>query len=173
MSLNCLPRRLPLHNVMWTPVLFYQQPLIFGPPQRAHQGWQIKQILKNNRKENIWLCPSNAYWFLRSSQAWKQDSLLASWHWIPVNWKNNLLIRLGYPAGLEPACLPCRWSAPDMEPCWEGAVCTWSRGWCQEGPHVSQEDTEAVYHFHTNSLGGLVFLLLKAPRIPGGFFFYF
>lgn len=39
---------------------------------------------------------------------------------------------------------------------------------------MSQEDTEAVYHFHTNSLGGLVFLLLKAPRIPGvGFFFIF
>ena len=71
MSLNCLPRWLALHNVMWTPGVFYQQPLTFGPPQRAHQGWQIKQILKNNRKENTWLCPSNAYWFLRSSRAWK------------------------------------------------------------------------------------------------------
>ena len=38
---------------------------------------------------------------------------------------------------------------------------------------MSQEDIKAVYHFHTNSLGGLVFLLLKAPRIPGVFVFYF
>lgn len=38
---------------------------------------------------------------------------------------------------------------------------------------MSQEDIKAVYHFHTNSLGGFVFLLLKAPRIPGIFVFVF